>query len=80
MKTFTIGLRLRKAGSSISATVPTGCSLPSRKTVMMLDSSKSGGLLPFTFAMPEDVDVLVTDDKLDPEIVSSLEKKIALVL
>ena len=51
-----------------------------KKVVMMLDSSKSCGLLPFTFAMPEDVNVLVTDGKLEPEISAELEQRIALVL
>ena len=51
-----------------------------KKVVMMLDSSKSCGLLPFTFATPEDVNVLVTDGKLEPEISAELEQRIALVL
>ena len=51
-----------------------------KKVVMMLDSSKSGGLLPFTFAMPEDVDILVTDGAMDKNIAAGLENKIALVL
>lgn len=51
-----------------------------KKVVMMLDSSKSGGLLPFTFAMPEDVNILVTDGAMDKDIAAGLENKIALVL
>ena len=51
-----------------------------KKVVMMLDSSKSRGLLPFTFAMPEDVNVVVTDGKLEREIAAGLEKKVALIL
>ena len=51
-----------------------------KKVVMMLDSSKSGGLLPFTFAMPEDVNILVTDGAMDKDIAVGLENKIALVL
>jgi DeoR/GlpR family transcriptional regulator of sugar metabolism len=51
-----------------------------KKVVMMLDSSKSGGLLPFTFATPEDVDILVTDGAMDKNIAAGLENKIALVL
>ena len=51
-----------------------------KKVVMMLDSSKSCGLLPFTFANPEEVNVLVTDGKLETETYAALEKRIALVL
>ncbi len=32
-----------------------------RRVVMLFDSSKSGVLMPFTFARPENIDVLVTD-------------------
>ncbi len=39
-----------------------------RKTVMMMDSSKSDKTMPFTFAMLDDIDVLISDDDLDPEI------------
>ncbi len=35
-----------------------------RRVVMLFDSSKTGTLMPFTFARPEDIDILVTDGKL----------------
>lgn len=40
----------------------------SRRVVMLLDSSKVGVMLPFTFARPEDVDVLITDNDLPPAL------------
>lgn len=35
---------------------------------MMLDSSKIGKTMPFTFAMAEDIDVLITDDDFPKEL------------
>jgi len=38
------------------------------KVVMLIDSSKIGKNMPYTFANPEDIHVLVTDTGLPPEI------------
>ncbi len=35
---------------------------------MMLDSSKIGKIMPYTFARLEDIDVLITDDNFPPEL------------
>lgn len=45
-----------------------------RRVVMLFDSSKFGTLLPFTFARLEEIDVIVGDDKLPPEVRLSFEK------
>ena len=39
-----------------------------RQVYMMLDSSKIGKINPYTFAHIEDIDVLITDDRLPKEI------------
>jgi DeoR family transcriptional regulator of aga operon len=36
--------------------------------IMLMDSSKVGVLNPFVFASIKDIDVVITDDELDPEI------------
>jgi len=44
------------------------------KVVMLMDSSKCGKSLPFTFALPDDIDVFVSDDKLDSEFSEAINK------
>ena len=44
------------------------------KVVMLMDSTKYGKNLPFTFATLEDIDVLVSDDKFDNEALNELQK------
>ncbi len=61
-------------GSQLGAMLKRAVVKRARKVVMMLDSSKVGTLLPFTFARMEDVDVLVGDDKL-PEHVKNQTSK-----
>ena len=39
-----------------------------RRVVMMMDSSKVGAMLPFTFARPQDVDILITDDEMPENV------------
>lgn len=51
-----------------------------RKTVMMMDSSKADKTMPFTFAVLDDIDVLITDDDIDPQILSEAENRGILVL
>lgn len=43
------------------------------KVVMLMDSSKVGKRLPFTFARLEEVDILVTDDKIDDTIAAQAQ-------
>lgn len=45
------------------------------KVVLLMDSGKVGKVMPFTFAMPENIDILVTDDEIDPEIVKQLRER-----
>ena len=42
-----------------------------RKTVMMMDSSKSDKSMPFTFAMLSDIDVLISDENIDDALVEA---------
>jgi len=44
------------------------------KTIMLMDSSKFGKSLPFTFAFPSDIELLVTDGKLGQEDLKKLRK------
>ena len=44
------------------------------KSIMLMDSSKIGKNLPFTFADPADIDLLITDDKLTQEDFKNLRK------
>ena len=45
------------------------------KVIMLMDSSKYGKSLPFTFAELSDIDILVTDEKINRELVAELQKK-----
>lgn len=44
------------------------------KVVMMADSSKFGKVLPFTFASPEDIQILITDALPDEKLADSLRQ------
>ena len=44
------------------------------KSIMLMDSSKIGKNLPFTFADPADIDLLITDEKLTQEDSKSFQK------
>ena len=61
-------------GNQLGAMLKRAVVKRARKVVMMLDSSKVGALLPFTFARMDDVDVLVGDDKLPEHIVDQCSK------
>jgi len=67
-------------GNQLGALLKRAVIQRAKKVVMMLDGSKAGGLLPFTFANPEDVDVLVTDDGFSPQLKKKLEGKIPVVI
>ena len=41
---------------------------------MMLDSSKIGKIMPYTFAHLEDIDVLITDDNFPAELKEEFAK------
>lgn len=45
-----------------------------RRVVMLMDSSKIGAMLPFTFARPENVDILITDDDIPESVKKNLSK------
>jgi DeoR/GlpR family transcriptional regulator of sugar metabolism len=61
-------------GSQLGALLKRAVVKRARKVVMMLDSSKVGTLLPFTFARKEDVDILVGDGELPENLVKSYPK------
>ena len=61
-------------GSQLGAVLKRAVVKRARKVVMMLDSSKVGTLLPFTFARMEDIDVLVGDDKLAEKTINQSSK------
>ena len=61
-------------GSQLGALLKRAVVKRARKVVMMLDSSKVGTLLPFTFARMEDIDVLVGDDKLAEKTINQSSK------
>ena len=51
----------------------------SRRVVMLLDSSKIGAAMPFTFAKPEDIDILVTDKGLPSSLRKELGSKVKII-
>lgn len=46
-----------------------------QKVVLFMDSSKVGKIMPYTFALPEDIDILVTDGEIEPEIIKYLQER-----
>lgn len=50
------------------------------RTVLLMDSSKVNRNMPFTFAYPEDIDIVVTDDQIDEEIAKFITSKGAKLL
>ena len=61
-------------GSQLGAMLKRAVVKRARKVVMMLDSSKIGTLLPFTFARMEDVDLIVGDDQMPQNIIEQTSK------
>ena len=45
------------------------------RIVMLMDTSKLGVTMPYTFAAPSDIDVLVTDGEMSPEAMTSFKDK-----
>ena len=50
-----------------------------RRVVMVVDSSKVGAMLPFTFAHLADIDTLVTDDQFPAELKKRLSGKVKII-
>jgi len=46
----------------------------SKKTIMLMDKTKIDHSMLFTFARPQDIDVLITDEPLPPQIVAEFKK------
>ena len=46
-----------------------------QKIIVLMDSSKVGKILPYTFAVPEDIDILITDGGLTNETIRQLQYK-----
>ena len=55
-------------GSQIEADFLADTRKKAKAVYMMLDSSKSGKIMPYTFAHVEDIDVLITDDSFPEEL------------
>ena len=47
---------------------------------MMLDTSKIGKIMPYTFATPEDIDVLITDDNFPQSVKEKFEERNIVVI
>ena len=47
---------------------------------MMLDTSKIGKIMPYTFATPENIDVLITDDNFPEDVKAAFEEKNIVVI
>ena len=47
---------------------------------MMLDSSKIGKIMPYTFARPEDINVLITDDSFPLSLKEQFKEKDIVVM
>ena len=46
----------------------------------MLDTSKIGKIMPYTFATPENIDVLITDDNFPEDVKAAFEEKNIVVI
>ena len=47
---------------------------------MMLDTSKIGKIMPYTFAQPENIDVLITDENFPQNVKEKFEEKNIVVI
>ena len=56
------------AGSQLDCLLKREVIARARRVVMMIDSSKIGALLPFSFASPDEVDLCITDDGVPAEL------------
>ena len=55
-------------GSQLDAMLKRTVIEKARRVVAIMDSSKAGAMMPFTFADPNEVDILVTDDEFPAEL------------
>jgi len=50
------------------------------KTILLMDSTKFGKNLPFTFASLDDIDILISDDKVLPDTVKRINNGISKII
>ena len=62
-------------GSQSDAILERAVIARARRVVMLMDSSKIGSMMPFTFARPEDLSVIVTDRSIPQGIKDKLKKQ-----
>lgn len=60
-------------GSQLDALLKRAVIAKARRVVIIMDSSKAGAMLPFTFAGINDIDMLVTDDDFPEELRERLQ-------
>lgn len=51
-----------------------------RTVILLADSSKVGKLLPFTFAKPEDIDVIITDKPIPDDVLKAINKDNTIII
>ncbi len=67
-------------GSQIEADLLRLVRQKAKSLYMMLDSSKIGKIMPYTFARVEDIDVLITDDSFPAEMKAAFSEKNIVVM
>lgn len=67
-------------GSQIEADLLKQTRKKAKATYMMLDSSKIGKIMPYTFARMEDIDVLITDDEFPEDLKQTFIKQNIVVM
>jgi len=67
-------------GSQVEADLLRLVRTKAKSLYMMLDSSKIGKIMPYTFARIEDIDVLITDDAFPPELKDKFVQKNIVVM
>ncbi len=67
-------------GSQIEADLLKITRKKAKSMYMMLDSSKIGKIMPYTFARLEDINVLITDDNFPPELKAQFEQRNIVVM
>ena len=66
-------------GSQLDALLKRAVIAKARRVVIIMDSSKAGAMLPFTFAGINDIDMLVTDDGFPEELRERLQGMVTVV-
>ncbi len=67
-------------GSQVEADVLKTVRMKAKSMYMMLDSSKIGKIMPYTFARMEDIDVLITDDSFPQQLKELFAQKNIVVM